>query len=63
MIQCGINNNIINITHGRDQLVYYDTWVGQLHEEAFIDNSLAQSGDVIWPPHLLLVPCLLFLSV
>ena len=24
---------ILNIAHGRDQLVYYDTWVGQLQRK------------------------------
>ena len=33
MIQCFINTIIINIAHGRDQLVYYDTWVGRLQRK------------------------------
>ncbi len=33
MIQCCINTIIIKIAHGRDQLVYYDTWVGQLQRK------------------------------
>ena len=33
MIQCRIHTIIVNIAHGRDQLVYYDTWVGQVQRK------------------------------
>ena len=58
-IQCCINTIIIHIAHGRDQLVYYDTWVGRLqrkpHEAASTgwNNSVEQIRNAYIPIYFL----------